>query len=381
MFIYKKLLIILISLFTISLFCNDVYSYEYNTPAKQAYMIDVETGTVLYSKNATSHMPTSSMSKAMTAYVVFDALKNKQISLNDTFLISKKAWKKGGSKMFIEVGKRVKIEDLLHGLLTQSGNDASIALAEGVAITEEAFARMLNSTAKKLGMNNSNFKNASGWPDPDHYSTAEDLAILAKAIINNHPEYYQKFFSVKEFTFNEITQKNRNPLLFRDMNADGLKTGHTEIAGYGLIGSAIRDDRRVIMVINGLNSEKDRAEEGARLLEWGLAGFKNNKIIPKEDIIAELDTVFGKKSTIQVKTKEDIIISIPNTEINNLKTSISYNSPIIAPIKKNDKIAELIIKINGMDDIIMPLIAAEDIQEQGIFLKTISKIKLAIFGQ
>ena len=245
------------------------------TSAKQAIIVDYKTGNVLFEKNADQKMPTSSMSKVMSMYVIFDALKKGNLSLDDEFVVSEKAWKKGGSKMFIEVGKKVKVEDLIRGVIIQSGNDATIALAEGLAGSEEMFANALNRKAKELGMDNSSFMNASGWPDENHYSTARDLAKLAKAMIEEFPEYYE-FYSETEFTFNDIKQANRNPLLGAGIGADGLKTGHTDDGGYGLIGTGVNDDgRRVIMVLNGMESKKERREESIRLLQWGLNGFTN----------------------------------------------------------------------------------------------------------
>lgn len=228
------------------------------TIATQAIIVDASTGTILLDKGANDRMPTSSMSKTMTIYMVFDALKEGRLKLDDEFLVSEKAWRMEGSEMFIKVGDKVKIEDLIRGVVVQSGNDAAVALAEGLAGSEEAFAEAMNARAKDLGMTGSHFVNASGWPHPDHYSTPRDLALLAYRIIHDFPEYYH-YFSEKEFTYNNIRQQNRDPLLGKLPGADGLKTGHTEVAGYGLIGSAKRGDRRLILVVNGLKSQQDCA--------------------------------------------------------------------------------------------------------------------------
>ncbi len=366
-------------LFCVFIIPASAKAQKLHTLAKQAYMIDYNTGTVLFEKNADEKMPTSSMSKTMTAYIIFDALKNKQISLNDSFLVSEYAWKKGGSKMFVEVGKRVKVEDLLKGLIIQSGNDAAITLAEGLMASEELFAQAMNAKAKELGMNSTHFKNASGWPDPEHYSTAKDLAILAAALIKNHKEYY-KYYSQTEFEYSNIKQKNRNPLLYKNMGVDGIKTGHTEIGGYGLIASGERNGRRVILVINGLSSARERAEESARLMEWGLAGFKNIKLVKENEEIANLDVVFGVDNQVPVTVKEDVVVSVPNIQVDNVEMEIKYNKPIIAPIKAGDKVGTLIIKIPTMEEINIPLIASKDIDDAGILSKTFSKIKIALFG-
>ncbi|HEY8189199.1 MAG TPA: D-alanyl-D-alanine carboxypeptidase family protein, partial [Micavibrio sp.] len=237
------------------------------TPAKQAIMLDFDTGAILMEKNADERMTPSSMSKEMTMYMVFEALKSGKLTLEQTLPISERAWRMQGSKMFVGINSQVKVEDLVRGVIIQSGNDAAIALAEGVGGTEDNFALMLNKKAEELGMKNSHFMNASGWPDPQHYSTAHDLSILAYRMVHDFPEYYH-YYSEKEFTYNNIKQGNRNPLLYRNIGADGIKTGHTDEGGYGLIGSGILDNRRVIFVVNGLSSMQERADESARMLEW-----------------------------------------------------------------------------------------------------------------
>ena len=375
MFFRPKLFLFLFVL----VFSIPAYAQNLHTLAKQAYMIDYDTGTVLFEKNANERMPTSSMSKVMTAYVIFDALKNKQISLNDSFLVSEYAWKKGGSKMFIEVGKRVKVEDLLKGLIIQSGNDAAIALAEGLMASEDVFVQAMNAKAKELGMNSTHFKNASGWPDPEHYSTAKDLAILATALLNNHKEYY-KYYSQTEFEYSNIKQKNRNPLLYKNMGVDGIKTGHTEVGGYGLIASGQRNGRRVILVINGLSSAKERAKESARLMEWGLAGFKNIKLAKENEEIAKLDVIFGVDNQVPVTVEKDVIVSVPNIQVDNIEMEIKYDRPVIAPVNAGDNIGSLIVKIPTMKNINIPLIASKDVAESGILSKTLSKIKISLFG-
>ena len=238
------------------------------TRAREAFLIDVTTGTVLLEKDADVSMPPASMSKIMTAYLVFGALKEGRISLDDKLPVSEKAWRKGGSKMFVEVGSEVSVEDLLRGVIVQSGNDACIVLAEALAGSEEAFAEQMTRKAREIGMEGSTFTNSTGWPDPNHRMTARDLAILAERMVQDFPDFYH-YYSEREFTYNGIRQGNRNPLLYKNLGADGLKTGHTEEAGYGLTASAERDGRRLVLVINGLESIKARSEEAERLIASG----------------------------------------------------------------------------------------------------------------
>ena len=348
-----------------------------HTIAKQAIMIDYDTGMVLFEKSAHVKMPTSSMSKVMTAYVVFEALKDGRLRLDTELPVSEKAWRKGGSKMFVEVGDRVAVEDLLQGVLVQSGNDATIVLAEGLAGSEDNFAAMLNDTALKLGMKDSHFMNASGWPDPDHYSTAHDLALLAMKIYQNFPEHYS-IFSEKEFTYNNIKQPNRNPLLYRDIGVDGLKTGHTEAGGYGLMATGTRNGRRVFLVVNGLPSEKDRAQEGARLIEWGLRGFENKVLFKQGEAIGEAKVAFGKEETVALTVDEDIFITIPSTLRNDLDVTIQYQGPLVAPVKGGQEIGKLIVKIPRGETLEYAVKTQGSVKKIGFFSSLIMKIKFKL---
>lgn len=351
------------------------------TAAKQAIIVDYDTGTVLMAKNADARMPTSSMSKVMTMYMVFDALKAGTVQMDDTFLVSEKAWRKGGSKMFVEVNKRVAVEDLIRGVIVQSGNDATIVLAEGLSGTEDAFAHAMTAKAKELGMENSNFANASGWPDPLHYSTARDLATLGMHIIKDFPEYYS-IYSEKEFTYNKISQKNRNPLLYRNMGADGIKTGHTEAGGYGLIGSGVNPEgRRVVLVVNGLDSEAERAQESARLLEWALQGFANKTAFTAGQNVAEAAVVYGKKDRVPMQIQEDVILTLPKVSSTDLKVEAVYKGPLVAPIFKGDQVGTLYVSVPGRKQVQeIPLVAAQDVKAQGFFAKTIAKAKQYFAG-
>lgn len=347
------------------------------TSAKQAYIMDFETGLPLFVKNENEKMPTSSMSKAMTLYMVFDALDKGRISLEDKFTISEKAWRKGGSKMFVEVGKKATVEDLIRGVSVQSGNDATIVLAEGLAGDEAMFAQSMTLKAAELGMKNSNFMNASGWPDPDHYSTAKDLTMLGKHIVADFPDYYS-YFSETEFTYSNITQKNRNPLLYRNIGADGIKTGHTEDGGYGLIGSGEFEGRRVVMVLNGLESEKDRAQESARLLAWALKAFKNTTLFREGETVEYAPVVMGKKEQVPLVTDHDVTITYPVTVRNDLSVKAVFDGPLAAPVAKGDRVGTLYIDIPRVKAVEVPLYAGEDVAPLGFVAATFAKAKLRL---
>ena len=347
------------------------------TAAKQVILKDYETGQTLFSKNHNEMMPTSSMSKVMTMYMVFDALKRGEITMDSKFKVSEKAWKKGGSKMFVEVNKEVKIKDLIRGVIVQSGNDATIVLAEGLAGSENAFARKMTEKAKQLGMKNSNFANASGWPDPNHYSTAEDLALLTKAVMTDFPDYYV-FYKEKEFEYNKIKQPNRNPLLYRNIGADGVKTGHTDIGGYGLIGSAKNDNRRVIMVVNGLGSEKERASVGSQIIEWGLNGFENKTIYSKGSEVAGAKVLLGSADIVPLVIKEDLRVTLPKVGRENIKATVHYKSPLKAPVRQGDQVGVLKLNLPDMGEFEAPLYAAHDVEAMGFFKRALANAKLLI---
>ncbi len=349
--------------------------------AKQVYAIDYDTGAVLMDKNGAEQMPTSSMSKVMTMYLVFDALKSSRLKLDDTFPVSEKAWRMQGSKMFIPLGEQIRVEDLIRGVIIQSGNDATITLAEGLAGSEEAFADRMNEKAAELGMKNSHFTNASGWPDPNHYSTAQDLTILAKALIHDFPEYY-KYYSEAEFTYHGIKQGNRNPLLYRNIGADGIKTGHTDIAGYGLIGSGVRDGRRVIFVFNGTKSMQARADEAFKVLSWGLGSFMNLSPYADHRPILDAKVVLGAASTVPVILERTFAVTVPRLGGSSAKITAAYKEPLVAPIKKGDPIGTLNVQMNpGDTPIALPMVAGADVPEMGLFARTFAKAMYTITGR
>jgi D-alanyl-D-alanine carboxypeptidase (penicillin-binding protein 5/6) len=342
---------------------------QIETSAKQAIIVDVNTGAVLLDKNADEKMPTSSMSKIMTIYMVFEDIKRGNIKLDDTLLVSEKAWRMQGSKMFIKVGDRVPVESLIQGVIIQSGNDASVALAEGLGGTEDAFVDAMNARAKELGMNNSHFMNASGWPVDNHYSTARDLALLAYRVMTDFPEYYH-YFSEPDYTYNKIHQKNRDPLIGRVQGADGLKTGHTEIGGYGLMGSAMRDGRRVIVVLNGLASEKDRAEEGARLTEWALRNFDEQTVAKKDEPVGQADVWLGKQDKVPLVLNEDVKVLVSRADRNEVKLTPVIDKQVEAPVSKGDQIGTLRIEQPGQPVIEKPMFAAASVERMGVFGRT-----------
>ena len=353
-------------------------SFAIESIAKTALLIDLSTTEILLEKNSTEKTYPSSMTKMMTALVAFEKIKDGSLSLDQEFLISKKAWKMGGSKMFIEVDKRVSVYDLLLGVVVQSGNDASIAIAEGISGSEEIFAIEMNNLGKKIGLTGSNFTNSSGWPDDNHYTTAEDLAKVAQYTIENHYELYQ-MYKISDFTYNGIKQDNRNPLLYTFEGADGFKTGYTEAAGYGLVGSAERGDRRLILVLNGLESSKSRAQESLRLMDWGFNNFQLVDFYKKNEVIQEVDTWLGKEDKVDLVALEDISVSIPKAQLSSAKVTVLVEEPIATPIKIGDQIAKLQISFADKQ-VDFPLYSGEDIDQKNFFSRIFSAIYYIILG-
>ena len=353
-------------------------SFAIESIAKTALVIDLSTNEILLEKNSTEMTYPSSMTKMMTALVAFEKIKDGSLSLDQEFLISKKAWKMGGSKMFIEVDKRVSVYDLLLGVVVQSGNDASIAIAEGISGSEEIFAIEMNNLGKKIGLTGSNFTNSSGWPDDNHYTTAEDLAKVAQYTIENHYELYQ-MYKISDFTYNGIKQDNRNPLLYTFEGTDGFKTGYTEAAGYGLVGSAERGDRRLIVVLNGLESSKSRAQESLRLMDWGFNNFQLVDFYKKNEVIQEVDTWLGKEDKVDLVALEDISVSIPKAQLSSAKVTVLVEEPIATPIKIGDQIAKLQISFADKQ-VDFPLYSGEDIDQKNFFSRIFSAIYYIILG-
>lgn len=353
--------------------------------AREYILVDFQTGTVLAEKDADKQMPPSSMSKLMTAYMAFDAIKAGRLSLDDELNVSRNAWQKGGaasggSTMFLDPGSRVKVEDLLRGMIVQSGNDACIVIAEALAGSEEAFAEQMNEKAKALGLTNSNFANSTGLPDERHYMSPHDLATLAKRIIQDFPEYYS-LYSETSFTYNNITQGNRNPLLYRvGSGADGLKTGHTSIAGYGLTGSATRNGRRLILVANGMDSMKDRDEETAKLLDWGFREFMNKSLFTAGEVVTDAEVWLGDAGSVDLVIPRDVLVTVPRTTGQGFEVKVVYQGPLAAPIEKGAEVAKVVIAGRDLEPIEIPLQAANEVDRLGYVGRLKAAASYIIFG-
>ena len=305
------------------------------TIAREAILVDATTDEVLLEKNADAPMAPASMSKMMTIYMVFERLRDGRLSLDATLPVSEIAWRKGGAKsggstMFLEPGSRVRVEALLRGIVVQSGNDASIVIAEGLSGSEQAFATEMTQRGRALGLRDTTFTNATGWPDPDHLTTARDLAILARRTIRDFPDYYH-YYSEKNFTFNGIRQGNRNPLLYKEMGADGLKTGHTAASGYGLAASVGRGDRRLILILNGLPSIKARARESERLIEWGFREFGNYHLFKAGEEVTKADVWLGENATVPLVIESDLLITLPRKSRRKMKVIVTYGGRFRRP--------------------------------------------------
>ena len=365
----------------------------FSTTARTAFVIDNTTGDVLLSKDIDRPIPPASMSKLMTLFMVFESLEEGKIKMDDTFRVSRKAWAKGGSKMFVREGANVTIENLIKGVIIQSGNDACIVLAEGIAGTEENFAELMTIRAKEIGLTNSNFKNSTGWPDPEHYMTSKDLVTLANKIREEYPSYY-KIFDDLEFTWDGISQKNRNPLLSMNLGADGLKTGYTEEAGYGLIASAKQNGRRITFVITGLKSIGQRAREAKGITTWAFKKFKLKTFFKKNSTILEAPVWRGEKETVKISAGNDVQILLANDLKEKVKMHIVLKEPLIAPLKKGQKIkGHLVLETTPLiktstekKQIFFPIEVSEDLDRGGLAnkittnLNTLKSNFFSLFG-
>jgi D-alanyl-D-alanine carboxypeptidase (penicillin-binding protein 5/6) len=347
--------------------------------AVKAYLLtDVNSGRTIATLNSEMRVEPASLTKIMTAYLSFKALKNNHLQLNQTLPVSEIAWKVEGSKMFIEPNKPVTVDELLHGMIIQSGNDASIALAEGIASTEMQFADMMNKEAQRLGMKNTHFMNATGLPDAQHYTTAKDLSILATALISDFPDQYKRLYSVKEYSYNNITQPNRNRLLWLDPNVDGMKTGHTESAGYCLISSAKRDGVRRLSVVLGAPSDAARATESQKLLNYGFQYFDSSLVYKQGQKISQLKVWKGADNQVDSTVSNDLYITLAKGQYANVKAVISSTQPLIAPIKKGQIIGNVKFMLNGKVIDQRNLVAAKSIEGAGILGRAWDSIKLLL---
>ncbi|MDE0589073.1 D-alanyl-D-alanine carboxypeptidase [Halocynthiibacter sp. C4] len=340
----------------------------FETRATGAYVVDVTTGTLLMEKNADVPLPPASMSKLMTLNMLFEALKDGRVTMDTTFAVSTRAKNMGGSTMFLDETDRPTVKDLIRGIIVLSGNDACVVVAEGLAGTEEAFARLMNERAVDLGMENSTFANASGWPDPNQRMSMKDLGILAERLIVELPEYYG-FFGETEFGFDGRSPDNRfnrNPLLKLGIGADGLKTGHTSEAGYGLVGSAVQGKRRVVFVITGLTSEKERAEEAERIVNWAFRQFVMKNYAPAGEKLADAKVWMGNETTVGLVLSEDLNLLVPALVQGEIKGEVVYEGPLEAPIAEGQEVGELVLNLPDMAEMRVPLVAEQSIEGGGV---------------
>ena len=344
--------------------------------AKSWLLLEVGSNQVLTAEKSDERLEPASLTKLMTAYLTFSAIRQKTIGLSQPLPVSEKAWRTGGSKMFIRVDTQVPVEDLIKGMIVQSGNDACVTLAEGIAGSEENFAQMMNREAQRLGMTNSHFMNSTGLPDPQHYTTARDLSLLASALIRDFPEDYKKYYSMKEFRYNNITQPNRNRLLFIDPTVDGVKTGHTEAAGYCLISSALRDKRRLLSVVLGTVSDSARAAESQKLLNWGYISYDAVTLQAKDQAIATLRVWKGAQSEVKAGVTSDLGIAVPKGYADKVKSDFVAEPRLIAPIEAGQKIGMLKVSIDGKPYNEYPVVALEKIELGNIFIRLIDTIRL-----
>ena len=380
----KIILSLILILFSLNL---TVTKADINIKARTAILQDFLSGQILYEKDADRKIFPASMTKIMTTIIAFDLLTKGELNLNDKFIVSENAWRlseSGYSSMFIMVGDQISVENLLKGIIVSSGNDACIALAEGISGTEEEFATLMNEKAQEIGMENTNFSNSSGINAPDNLSTVRDILIMSNYLIKNYPNYY-KYFKKKEFTWDRtggdpITQGNRNPLLYKNIGADGIKTGYLSYEKYSLASSIKRNDRRLIAVGSGFSTKTARSKQSLKLLTWGLTNFDTIKISNNNEFFSELDVWNGKKKKVKVYTKEDIYKTIPKRKKKYLKVVIEYNGPIKAPIKKDEIVGK--IKISFKDDLMdsYDLYASEDIKKHNVLSKIINSINFLIWG-
>ena len=349
------------------------------TPARSAMVVDITSGAVLLEKNANRPLPPASMSKLMTLNMAFEALDQGLVSMSDKFRVSKRASEMGGSKMFLREGELVSIQDLLRGVIVQSGNDAAVALAEALAGTEEAFADRMNQRAVDLGLTDSTFANATGWPDPRQLMSSKDLVTLATRLIVDFPQYYP-MFAETVFTWDGIEQQNRNPLLSLGVGADGLKTGHTEEAGYGLAASAVRGKRRVVMVIAGLNSKSERRHEAERLINWAFRAFETRQLYAAGEGLIEAPVWIGSSASVTLAPERDITVTAPFGALDKATLKVRYAGPVPAPIEEGQRIGHVEISVPDLEPVKVPLVATHMVERGGFLTRVQAAGKLLVMN-
>ena len=365
--------------FTLFLLVHTDGSFAFETAAPQAILIDHQTGTILLEKDSDIPVPPASLSKLMTSYMVFQEIKNGGLALEDLVPVSEKAWRMGGSKMFVEVGDQVSVEDLLRGVIVQSGNDACIVLAETISGSEAAFSELMTDKASRLGLSNSTFKNATGWPDPEHKMSVRDVALLTQSIVTSFPEFLP-LFAEKEFTYNGIRQGNRNPLLYKNIGVDGMKTGHTKEAGYSLAATATRNGRRLILALTGLDTAQQRAVEGERLFDYGFRKFSNYTLFKDGETVDTADLWLGDLPRVPLIIENALEVTLPRDSRAKLEVSVVFESPIPAPVKMGDVIATLRVEAPETELIELPLLAGKSISRAGPFRRISGALSYMLFG-
>jgi D-alanyl-D-alanine carboxypeptidase (penicillin-binding protein 5/6) len=357
-----------------------IAALAFETAARAAIIMDARTGAVLFEKNADRRFPPASMSKLMTAYMVFDQLRAGKLQLDEKVLVSERAWRMGGSQMFVEVGERVKVEDLIRGIIIQSGNDACVTLAEAISGSEEEFARAMTERARELGLTGSSFANSSGLDAPDHLMTVRDLALLARRIVTEFPEYF-RYYGEREFEYAGIKQQNRNPLLQANVpGVDGMKTGFTDGSGYGLVATARRDDRRMITVLAGLESARQRRTEGERLLEYGFREFQEYRLLEPGAAAAEADVWQGVAPKVPLTVRDTAAVTLSREARQGLGVKLVYASPVAAPIQAGQELGHALITAPGMEPLTVPLVAGTDVARAGILARATASLGYLIWG-
>ncbi|PKO88826.1 MAG: peptidase [Betaproteobacteria bacterium HGW-Betaproteobacteria-12] len=344
--------------------------------AKSWLLLEMGSGQLLSAEKPDERLDPASLTKLMTAYLTFSALRQKTLALDQTLPVSEKAWRTGGSKMFVRVGHQVPVDDLIKGVIVQSGNDACVVLAEGIAGSEENFAQMMNREAQRLGMKNSSFKNATGLPDPQHFTTARDLSILAAALIRDFPEEYRRYYSMKDYTYNKIKQPNRNRLLWLDPTVDGLKTGHTEAAGYCLISSAQRGPRRLLSVVLGTASDATRTSESLKLLNWGFLSYDAVPLYTKGQTVSSLRVWKGAQNQLKAGFENDLIIALPKGQADKITVHLVSLQPLMAPVRVGQPVATLKVSVDGKAYGDYPVVALETVPVAGIVGRALDTVKL-----
>jgi len=380
----RNLSLTILSVITMLVSASIASAQVYQTKAKQAILLDADTGTILFAKEADTRIPPASLAKIMTMEVVFNQLKIGKLRLDENFFVSENAWRKGGatsggSTMFAKLNSEIPLQDLIKGVIIQSANDGSIIIAEGLAGSEGAFANLMNERARAIGLNNSNFTNSTGLPDDAQYVSLRDLSKLARHVISEYPQYY-RYYSEPSFEWNNINQRNRNPLLPMDIGADGMKTGFTEASGYAIVGSAVRDGRRLITVLSGMESKKQRAEEARKILDWGFRAFEKVRLFEADEILGEASVYGGRKPGVEVVGNGPVEIYLPIGNRDRLRARIVYTGPLMPPVEEGAQIATLKVWIGDELSQEIDLYAGESVEKGGLQRQAVDALKELLFG-